>query len=193
MAVQPVRASAGYGPAGSARSRRAGVILASCWALAGAGFAARAFQSWRVHPAAVFNPRTYGPMPSDFFDSELGALILAVMMAVILAGLRGPATACGSWYLRSAGLAGRWRTAWACAATAAAAVSVAFLGAFLDPLAPFGQIEHGWRQIYGHPAWGLLALSGSFLIAGTAMITVMIAARPPGAGTTRQETLRQAD
>jgi hypothetical protein len=159
VAARLAPASPDCRPAGSVRTWRACLVLASCWALTGAGLAGRVFQSWSTHPALVFNPRADGPIPADFNDSELGTLILAALMAVVLACLWAWATATGFGYLRSARLPGRWRTAWTCAVAAAAAVSEAFLGVFVDPLPLLGQMEHGWQQVYGHPNWGLLVLS----------------------------------
>ena len=124
------------------------------------------------------NPAADGPLPADFFDSLLGAMILALLMALLLAGLWAAVTASGFRYLRRAGLTRRWRTAWACAVIAAAALGVAFIGVFLDPVPLFGQM------VLGHPSWGLLAFSTAFLIVGAVMVAVIVAAA--------RETRRQA-
>jgi hypothetical protein len=150
-------------------ARRACLLLASCWALTGAAFGARVFQSWWTHPVPVFNPLTDGPVPDDFHDSVLGVLFLAVLMAVALAGLQVATIASGFAYLRGTGLSGRWRTAWACAVIAAAAVGVAFIGVFW-------QMRHGQQTVLGHPSWGLLAFSAAFLIAGAVMVAIITAA-----------------
>jgi hypothetical protein len=117
-------------------------------------------------------------MPADFFDSELGALVLVFLMAMLLAGLWLAVVIYGFSYLRLAGLAGRWRTAWAGAVAAAAAASVAFLCVFWDPAPLFGQV------VIGHRDWGLLAFSAAFLAAGAIMVAIIIAAdrevRMPG-------------
>ena len=155
--------------AGSVVARRACLILASCRALTGALLAMRVFRSWWTHPVPP-NPATDGPLPADFFDSLLGAMILALLMTLLLAGLWAAATATGFGYLRSAGLTGRWRTAWACAVTAAAALGAAFIGVFLDPVPLFGQM------VLGHPIWGLLAFSAAFLIVCAVMVAIIAAA-----------------
>src|SRR5689334_12116387 len=113
-------------------SRRACLLLASSWALAGAAFGVRVFQSWWTHPVPR-NPQLDGPMPADFFDTLIGVVMLAFLMAVLLATLWAAATATGFRYLRNAGMTRRWRTAWTCAVIAAATVGVAFIGVFLDP------------------------------------------------------------
>lgn len=165
-------------PRGSVAARRACAFLVSCWALAGAAFSARFFQSSWAHPVPVYNPATDGPMPDDIFDSGVGVMILAFVMAVPLAGLWVAATACGFDYLRGAALTRRFVN-WACALAAAAVVSVAFLYVFLFPPALlFG------KTIYPHPSWGLLGFSALFLITGVVLVAViMVAAR---------EAIRQA-
>ena len=109
-------------------------------------------------------------MPADFFDSVLGTLVLVFLMGMLLAGLWLAVMICGFMYLRLAGLTGRWRAAWAGAVAAAAAVSVAFLGVFWDPVPLFGQV------VIGHPDWGLLAFSAAFLAVGATMVAIIIAA-----------------
>jgi hypothetical protein len=115
-------------------------------------------------------------VPDDFYDSVLGVLFLAVLMAVALAGLHAATIASGFAYLRGTGLNGRWRTAWACAVSAAAAVGVAFIGVFWDPGPLFGQMAGGQQVVVGHPSWGLLAFSAAFLIAGAVMVAIITAA-----------------
>jgi hypothetical protein len=109
-------------------------------------------------------------MPADFFDSELGALMLVFLMGMVLAGLWLAVMIYGFSYLRLAGLTGRWRTAWAGAVAAAAAVSVAFLCVFGDPVPLFGQV------VIGRPDWGLLAFSAAFLAGGAIMVAIINAA-----------------
>lgn len=147
------------------------MILASCWALAGAAFGVRVFQSWWAH--GPINPVTDGPMPADFFDSELGALVLVFLMGMLLAGLWLAVMICGFLYLRLAGLTARWRKAWISAVAAAAAVSVAFLCVSGDPVPLFG-------QVIGHPDWGLLVFSAAFLAVGAIMVAIIIAAEREG-------------
>jgi len=129
-----------------------------------------------MNPVPVFNPLTDGPVPDDFYDSVLGVLFLAVLMAVALAGLWVATIASGFAYLRGTGLYGRWRTAWACSVVAATAVGVAFIGVFWDPVPLFGQMVHGQQTVLGHPSWGLLAFSAAFLIAGAVMVAIITAA-----------------
>jgi hypothetical protein len=161
--------SPSYGRDGSVGLRTGSVILASCWALAGAAFGVRVFQSWWMH--GPINPVTDGPMPADFYDSVLGTLVLVFLMGMLLAGLWLAVMICGFMYLRLAGLTGRWRKAWVSAVAAAAAVSVAFLWAFMDPVPPlFGQV------VIGHPDWGLLAFSAAFLAVGAVMAAIIIGA-----------------
>ena len=50
---------------------------------------------------------TDAPIPGDFFDSVLGVMFLAVLMAALLAALGAVAAASGFGYLRRAGLTGR--------------------------------------------------------------------------------------
>ena len=143
------------------------MILASCWALTGSALGAWVFRSWSTQPVPVVNPGTDGPI-SPY--SNLDALIQAFLMAVPLAGLWAGAAVSGFGYLHSARLARRWRAAWACAITSAAAAGVAFIAVFWDPVPLFGQI------VLGHPSWGLLAFSAAFLAAGTIMVAIIIAA-----------------
>ena len=72
----------------------------------------------------------------------------------------------GSGNCAARGLSGRQRTAWVWTVTAAAALIVALIGVFLDPVPLFGQI------VLGHPNWGLLAFSAAFLIIGAAMVAI---------------------
>ncbi len=124
----------------------------------------------------VFSPATDGPMPADVFDSVLGVLFLAFVMAVALAGLWAATMAGGFGYLRGAGLDRRWRTGWAFAVTASAAVGVAFIGVFLDPVPLFGKMVDGQQVVLGHPSWGLLAFTAAFLVAGAVMVAIIMAA-----------------
>ena len=132
-----------------------------------------------MHPVPVFNPATDGPLPSDFFDSELGALVAAFLMAVPLVGLLAALAASGIGYLHAAPLTGRCRTGWVCAVIAAALVDVAFIAVFLDPVPLFGQI------VLGQANWGLLGFSAAFVVVGAAMVAVITAAA--------REARRQAD
>ncbi len=144
------------------------MILASCWALAGAAFGVRVFQSWWSQ--GPVNPITDGPVPDDIFQSVLGVLVLLFLMGMLLAGLWLAVSACGLFYLRLAGMTGRWRKAWAGAMAAAGAVSAAFLCVFMDPVPLFGQ------EVIGHPDWGLLGFSAGFLAVGAIMVAILIAA-----------------
>ena len=155
-------------PQGDQALRRVTILLSSIWALAAAAMSARVFQTWWAQPVPVFNPATYGPMPDDIFDSELGAFFLAFVMSVPLTALWMSAAASGFGYLRSKELAGRRRTAWACTLAAAALLGMAFIGVFLYPPASlFGPIA------VGHPNWILLGFAAAFLIVGAAMIAVI--------------------
>src|ERR1700722_4468806 len=168
MNTVDVAVSPNYGPQGDQTLRRVTILLSSIWALAAAAMSARVFQTWWAHPVPVFNPATYGPVPDDFFDSELGAFFLAFVMSVPLAALWFSAAASGLGYLRSTELAGRQRTAWVCTLVAAAVIGIAFILVFLfPPAALFGPIS------VGHPNWILLGFSAAFLIVGAAMIIVI--------------------
>ena len=112
------------------------------------------------------NPATGGPLGPD---SNLAVLIQAFLMSLPLAALWVVAAASGFGYLHSAPLARRWRAAWACTVTAAAAVGVAFIAVFWDPVPLFGQM------VLGHPSWGLLAFSAAFMLVGTSMVAVITA------------------
>lgn len=168
--ARAVPSSAGYRRDGSVQLRVICLSLASSWALTGAGLGVWVLRSWWAQPAPPpFNPVT-DPIIPPFQDSQLYALIVTVFMASLLGGLWVAVTVSGIGYLRSTRLTGRWWIAWACAATAAAAASLAFLAVYWDPVPLFGQM------VLRHPSWGLLGFSVAFLLAGAAVAAVIIAA-----------------
>lgn len=151
--------------------RRICLVLAPCWALAGAVLGVVVFRAWRQPPppSPPFNPLTDGPLPATNPGFGFDVLFQAFYMAVPLGCVLLVAAAIGMAYLRSAMLARR-RIAWACAVSAAAAVEVTFIAIFIDPVPLFGQM------VYGRANWGLLGFSAAFVAAGAAMTMVITAA-----------------
>jgi hypothetical protein len=139
------------------------------WALAGAAFSVRAFQSWWMHsPPLGPQAEALEVIPSDFYDSVLGALFLVVVMGTILGPLWLSAVATGTAYLRRNRPPRSWCRAWAYTVTAAALISLGFLGCFFySPPPLFGDI------VIGHADWVLLGFSAAFLIVGGMMIVII--------------------
>jgi len=150
------------------QSGRGALIWAVLWALTGTGFSVRVFQSWWMH-APLPSPavQVLEVVPSDFYDSLLGALFLALVMGIVLTALWLGALVSGISYLRGTQPARRLRRAWVCAVATAAVVSIGFLAIFLDPVPPlFGEV------VVGHADWGLLGFSAAFLAIGCAMVAI---------------------
>jgi YVTN family beta-propeller protein len=150
------------------------------WAVAGAVLGVVVFRSWMLTPADL-NPSTDGLLPSD---SLLVVLAQAVLMAVPLTVFLVAAAAGGAGYLRKARPAGPWKTAWACAVSAAFVVEVTFIAVFIDPAPLFGQL------VLGRANWGLLALSAAFAAAGAALVVIITSAAREGLTTGRRRALR---
>lgn len=145
---------------------RACLVLAACWALTGAALALWVFRAW-MQPVPAFSPND-GPIGADSnLDFWLGAVLMAVPLAVLLAALAVRA----SGYLKRVQATGRTRTAWTSAVSAAGCVEIAFLGTFAAPVPLFG-------MKLGQVNWGPVVLSAIFVMIGVAMIAViMVAAR----------------
>jgi hypothetical protein len=158
--------SSSYPRNDSAGLARACLILAACWALAGAALALWVFRAW-MQPVPAFNPND-GPIGAD---SNLDFWLGAALMAMPLAGLLAAFVACGFVYLDRARATGRARVAWTGAVVAAACADLAFLGTFAAPGRLFairlGQVNPG-----------LVLMSAIFVMIGVAMGAVItVAAR----------------
>jgi len=156
------------------------VLLTFLWAVAGAAMSVRVFQSWWTHPVLVFNPATDGVVPDDFFDSELGAMVAEIAVAVPLAVLWLALSACGFGFLRRSSAGARWLSTWARATAAAAMTIVLFLAVFWNP-APLS----GPGEVFARPTWSLLGFTAAFLVLGAGMVTIITfaARRPPPTAT----------
>jgi hypothetical protein len=157
------------------------LIWALVWALTGAAFSVRLFQSWWMHaPPPSAAAQVLEVVPSDIYDSVLGALFLVVVMGIVLTSLWLGALISGAIYMRGTQPTRTLRRAWACAVASAAVVSIGFLGVFLDPVPLFGEV------VIGHADWGLLGFSAAFLATGCAMAAIIRSIRANAlAGTTR--------
>ncbi len=143
--------------------RVACLILAPCWALAGATLGVIVFRAW-MQPLP--NPATNGPIPNN---GPFLALFFGTFMAAPLGALSIPLFVTGTEYLRRTMLTGGLRTAWTIVVRTAAAVEVIFLGIFVNS-AFFGLI--GPKQY----EWVMLVTSAGFIGTGIAMAAVITAA-----------------
>jgi hypothetical protein len=118
-----------------------------------------------MQPVPAFNPND-GPLgPDDGFSFLLGA----GLMAMPLAGLLAVLAALASEYLRRVEATVRIRATWACAVIAAIGIDLAFLGTFAISVPSFG-------MRLGRVNWGLEVFSAIFVMIGLAMMGVIAAA-----------------
>ncbi len=159
---------------------RGALIWAAMWALTGAAFGVRVFESWWMHaPPPSAAVAAVEVVPADFYDSVLGTLFLVLAMGTVLMALWLGAVVSGIICLHGARAATALRRAWAYTVTAAAMISIGFLGVFLYPEPPlFGDV------VIGHANWAMLGFSAGFLAIGCAMVAIIRAIRSRAPATT---------